>query len=563
MRNPKIILFLLMLFITEFTSAQPVIDWVARFNGLLDSTDVAVDIVSDNSGNTYVTGYSNSLLGLLTSAVTISYDPAGNQRWRTEYDQLLNDEGKAIVLDNAQQYVYVCGFTNGLLNLASADYIIIKYRASDGQQMWVRTYNNILLSDDKASDIAIDSQNNIVVTGYSQGFLLILTPYDYATLKYDQNGNLLWLNRYNGTGNNVDKAYSVKIDNSDNIIVTGESSGLNSGADYTTVKYSPNGNQLWEARYNGPGNNQDRAYAIIVDNSDNIIVTGESVNSSSNYDYATVKYAPNGSQQWAARYNGPGNNNDRAYAIIVDNSDNIIVTGESTGNTSDADYTTVKYDPSGSQLWEARYNGPGNNQDRAYAIIVDNSDNIYVTGSSRSTSSAGSEDYATLMYNPSGSQQWVTRYNGTGNNEDRAYAIIVDNSDNIYVTGSSRNGALLGTEDYLTIKYSESKVVGINNIQNEQPSGLWLKQNYPNPFNPETMINFDVRRSSIVTIKIIDNIGNVLKVLLNERKQPGSYSLNWDAVNLSSGIYYCRLEAVNPENYTVINNSTIKMLLIK
>lgn len=553
------------IFVRSELFSQPVIDWIARYNSLLDSSDVAVDITVDNAGNSYVTGYSYTLLGLLRGVVTISYDPNGNQRWKSEYNQLLDDEGTAIALDNTQQYVYVTGYTNGLLNLTPADYLLIKYRVSDGQQVWARTYGN-LLGDDKATGIVIDGQNNPVITGASQNFLLILTPYDYATVKYDQNGNQLWAGRYNGTGNNEDKPTGITADALNNIIVTGGSIGSGSNVDFATVKYNSSGTQQWVQRYNGPGNNEDRAYAIVVDNSDNIIVTGESIGSGSNYDYSTIKYNSSGSQQWVQRYNGPGNNEDRAYAIVVDNSDNIIVTGYSRSGVTAAseDYATVKYNNTGTQQWVSRYNGTGSNQDRAYAIIVDNSDNIYVTGSSRSTGSAGSEDYTTLKYTVSGSQSWVTRYDGTGSNEDRVYAIVVDNSDNIYITGSSRNGSLLGSEDYLSIKYTANELVTLPPGEVRVPSESFLYQNFPNPFNPVTNISFDLAYDSYVTLKVFSNLGIEVYSITDGFKNAGRYTVQWDATSLPSGVYFYKLETIS---FTTAGSKryaeTRKLLLIK
>ncbi len=566
-RNLSFILFIMFLFYgQENLMAQPVIEWTARLNGLIDSTDVALDLVVDASGNTYVTGYSNSVLGLLTGAVTVSYDPAGNQRWRSEYDQLLNDAGTVIAMDNSGQYIYMAGYTNALLNLTGADYLVIKYRASDGQQIWARTYGYGLLGDDKATGLVIDSFNNPIVTGYSQGFLLLLTPYDFATVKYDANGNQLWAARYNGTGNKNDKAFGIAVDSEDNIVVSGESFGAGSGYDYSTVKYNSNGTQQWVRRYNGPGNNEDRAYAIVVDNSDNIIVTGESTGSSSGTDYATVKYNSAGNQQWVNRYNGPGNNEDRAYAIVVDNTDNVIVTGSSRSSNAagSEDYATVKYNPTGTQLWASRYNGTGSNEDRAYAIVVDNTDNIFVTGSSRSTGFAGSEDYASVMYNPSGTEVWAVRYNGTGSNEDRAYAIVVDNSDNIYITGSSRNGSILGSEDYLTVKYSREDLVHTPPYSGIVPSEFSLYQNYPNPFNPLTIINFDMPKEGFVSLKIFNNLGMETVVLLNDVKGAGIHSVAWNAGNLPSGVYFYRLEVFSDlSGYTKEYSETKKLLLVK
>jgi hypothetical protein len=136
--------------------------------------------------------------------------------------------------------------------------------------------------------------------------------------------------------------------------------------------------------------------------------TSDSGGQGSNYDYATIKYNSDGQQQWIARYDGPANDGDDAYAIAVDASGNVYVTGVSVGSGTGADFATIKYNSAGQQQWVARYNGPVNGDDYCYAIALDNSGNIYVTGASEDC--CDRRDYATIKYNSAGQQQWVARY---------------------------------------------------------------------------------------------------------------------------------------------------------
>ncbi|MDH4211361.1 MAG: SBBP repeat-containing protein [candidate division WOR-3 bacterium] len=261
-----------------------------------------------------------------------------------------------------------------------------------------------------------------------------------------------WVARYNGPGNAYDAASAIAIDDAGNIYVTGPSCGLGPWEDYATVKYDSSGAEQWVARYNGPFNYADIAMAIALDTAGNVYVTGQSDGSGTWEDYATVKYDASGIEQWVARYNGPGNDYDAAYAIAVDDGGNVYVTGQSdasyTCDTSE-DYATVRYDSMGVEQWVARFNGPGNSTDWASAIAHDSSGGIYVTGGS--TGSGTGFDYATVKYDASGVEQWVARYDGPVNGYDMAHAIVVDNAGYVYVTGYSVGSGT--SEDYATVKY--------------------------------------------------------------------------------------------------------------
>jgi len=419
--------------------------WVRRYNGAGNGFDYAKAIVVDVSGNIYVTG-SSYVSGTGIDYATLKYDPAGNQLWVQRYNGPLNSEDAAyaIAVDGSGN-VYVTGCSYGSGSTAY-DYATLKYDPA-GNQLWVQRYNGPGNGIDDARAIAVDDSGNVYVTGSSYGSGI---SDDYATLKYDPAGNQLWVQRYNGPGNDYDGATSIAVDGSGNVYVTGRSRGFGTGLDYATLKYDPAGNQLWVQRYNGPLNSEDVARAIAVDDSGNVYVTGYSEGSGTGYDCATIKYDPAGNQLWVQRYNGPGNGIDDARAIAVDGSGNVYVTGSSYVSGTGIDYATLKYDPAGNHLWVKKYNGPGGNHDDwATAIAVDGSGNVYVTGYSEGSGTYS--DYATLKYDPAGNQLWVQRYNGPGNSNDVATAIAVDDSGNVYVTGNSYGSVT--AEDYTTVKY--------------------------------------------------------------------------------------------------------------
>jgi uncharacterized delta-60 repeat protein len=198
----------------------------------------------------------------------------------------------------------------------------------------------------------------------------------------------------------------------------------------------------------------DYTTAIATDGNGNVFVTGISQNRLST-DYLTIKYDPAGNTIWENRYNPNFKANNKVIDMVIDNSGNAYITGTTYAN-DDSRAITIKYSASGEQEWIASYEKLG-----VVAMAADNSGNIYLTGVSAGL--VQDADIVTIKYDNSGNQEWVSRYNDPGNSWEETVDIATDPSGNIFITGWRGFG---NNQDFLTIKYNtfgDSQWVAIYN----------------------------------------------------------------------------------------------------
>jgi len=88
------------------------------------------------------------------------------------------------------------------------------------------------------------------------------------------------------------------------------------------------------------------------------------------------------------------------------------------------------------------------------------------------------------------------------------------------------------------------------------PNAFYLEQNYPNPFNSSCAIKYSIPKSSQISLKIFNTLGQEIETLVSDEKPVGTYELNWNAANLPSGVYFYQLKAGE-------FISTKKMILLK
>src|SRR4030095_2373645 len=534
--NKAICLLTLFNFVSLYT--QPTLEWVRTYNGPAGLEDYASGFCLDAYRNMYVTGsaYRHDSIYDFT---TIKYNSSGIQQWIRNYNETgIGHDGANSILSDAAGNIYVTGKSEN--SSGDDDFAIIKY-SPNGDVLWVKRYNGTGNGEDYPTAMFIDNSGYIYITGFS--YSGSLTKGDYTTIKYDSDGNLIWVVKFNGSGNDNDYSTSVFVDDQGYVYVTGYSLENGPGEDYATVKYNSNGVQQWVRKYNGSFNNSDWALKVLVGSGGNIYVSGWSAGSgNNNLDYLTIKYNNNGDSLWVKRYDGPSHGWDWPYDMKIDNQGNVYLTGESVANGR-LGYATIKYNSNGIELWVQRYES-GNGK----SLSVDNSGNIYVTGKKYIYNEDA--NIATLKYNNNGELLWVENYD-SGLYDD-AFQIMLDTSNNIYLLGSTV--IFPSNHDYLTIKYSQT--IGIQPISNDIPKNFSLLQNFPNPFNPSTQINFGLPKTSFVKLIIYDVLGREIAALINEELKAGEYSVDWNAENYPGGIYFYSMTA---GDFT----DTRKMALVK
>ncbi|WP_435138367.1 T9SS type A sorting domain-containing protein [Formosa sp. A9] len=286
-----------------------------------------------------------------------------------------------------------------------------------------------------------DSSGNTYVTGGSSNENQ--PSGDFFTLKIGVNGETLWEKREQAEMYAVEYGMQMAFDNMGNIIVSGLKWNGND-MDIRVIKYSVDGDKLWESTFNNGAEGMEIPNALTTGTDGSIYVTGITWSGSS-VDYLTIKFNSSGSKEWHRTENPNGGETwNESTAITVDTNNNVLVTGFSPNTDGWLNYHTIKYDGHGAKLWEHGFNyqntDPNNTSavtnSTPYAIITDDDDNVYITG----TFDTFLNRIGTVKYNESGELQWTKTYKNS-TDETNGWKIAI-NDNTVYVEGSHSGGFL-------------------------------------------------------------------------------------------------------------------------
>ncbi len=439
-----------------------------------------------------------------------------------------------LALDGCGNFYILSGDSD---NGTGSDLVTIKYD-KDGNQIWKVRYNGPIHGDDIPVKIEVDQFGCVYVTGSSPGpdtndDGCFWSDADFVTIKYDPDGNELWVNRYNGPSKGGDFPDDLLIDADENVYVAGTSYKYSTCFntydhvdvtdywDFVTIKYDRNGNKLWEKIFEASQHPNANAISLKMGPDKNLYLLGWY-----NNQIATIKYDKQGNEIWMR--SDPGrrpafiafDNNQNAImaafifgncplykfsldgellwskwtgtkynlvGLIISSDNSIYLGGSHEEEETNVDYELSKLDLNGNKIWDVYYNGITNlvpPNDVAKGMVSDSFGNIYITGTR--TIDRVAYGMATVKYDSNGNVVWTL----IGSEEqDSSVGIELDILGKIYV--GAINYMYSGSE-YLLTKYSQSNDGSIYG-EDYPECPVYLPDSQDSPINGDGQIN---RRTS-------------------------------------------------------------------
>lgn len=426
---------------------QPTLAWSSYFDNTPQLADYNGMIGRDAQGSVYVggTSYSGDTSG--TDIVLFKSDANGNRVWSRTFDGPghYNDALRDMIVDEAGN-AYLAGYTyfmdagNPALN--SYDFVVLKYD-TNGDLVWTKYYGGNPGYDDSPQSIKVDAAGHVYVAGYSWG---IGTFANYATVKFDSNGDQMWAKRFaSGFG---EIPYEVETDTNGNVYVTGYSNNSMAGGseDIITIKYNAAGDQMWLNRYNSPTDVSDEGYELEVNAVGDVLVLGQT------YDFVDTAIpivhkinGATGEAVWTKDLSAiDATMSENPVTMKLTSDGSIVMAGMRYDFTYNTDSFVAKLNSEADIQWVRTYDGPSDEDyDGDPNMTLDVNGNIYVGITSEGFANA---DIQVIKYAADGTENWTYRFGNPFFGGDALLSwqahtsqqtMLLDDQGNLYVAGES------------------------------------------------------------------------------------------------------------------------------
>ncbi len=343
---------------------------------------------------------------------------------------------------------------SGKKEIVNEDKLILVYEtsASDYEYKWIKTWGGIYNdATDYDNAMAIDSFNNIYLVGRID--TTGTSNYNIALIKCDSQGVEQWVKIWDGGAS--DEGNSILIDNTNEIYVVGmTTSYADPDGDMVIIKYDSDGNQQWNFTWGGT--ELDKARAIVKDSFNNYYIAGETRSFADvDGDAILVKFDSNWIEQWNVTWGG--SDADFATSMEIDSNGHICIVGWSYSadpSPGESDVMVLKYDASGTLIWDEDW-GVSWTQ-RGNAIAIDSNNNIYFVGHTFGNPASSMKGHL-VKYDTNGNYQWERIWGVDGVIGNSWWGLTIDSNDEIFISGyTSTHGPYTGEGDVILLSYDAS-----------------------------------------------------------------------------------------------------------
>ncbi len=318
--------------------------------------EIANDTAMDSQGNVYLTGYFKSTISFgnttlpcngSSDAYLTKLGPDGIPLWAKRLGGANNDVGMGIAVDTEDNVIFTGYFEGNIImngevvtSRGNSDIFVFKYNA-DGEYIWGKTFGS---ADSSAggNGIALDSQNDLLLTGYFGGTIdfggdetrVSNGDKDIFLLKLTADGETSWA--WSAGGASEDSSNAVAVDAQDNIAITGyfsdtatfgdENLTSAGGTDIFISKFDGDGSNLWNENYDGGSTSHydvnDYGRSCAFDSVGHVLVTGDSPG----YPRLFLYSSDGSSLIWHKSFSDYGETQAVARKVLVDSQDRILIT---------------------------------------------------------------------------------------------------------------------------------------------------------------------------------------------------------------------------------------------
>jgi hypothetical protein len=554
-------------FFVSIVRAQVDTLWTKTFGG--SATDVGNSVQQTMDGGYIITGYTYSFGAGMGDVWLIKTDSSGNTSWTKTIGGSNKDKGYSVKQTSDSGYIltgYTVSFSAGL-----EDVWLIKADAN-GDTLWTKTFGGSGV--DVGSSVQQTTDGGYILVGWTNSFGN--GDYDFWLIKTNADGNELWTKTFGGTGDDRGRSVQQTIDGG--YIITGYTESFGHFGDVWLIKTDASGDSLWTKTFDC-GNTTDYGVSVQQTVDEGYIITGDKFTFGPGYhDVLLIKTDSYGNTIWTKSFGG--NDSETGRSVQQTRDGGYIITGAAYGLFEDV--WLIKTNATGDTLFTETFGGSssdwGNSvqqtTDHGFVITGTNDGDVWLIKTTPDTAIVAVEltSFTAIISVNEICLKWTTatetnnygfeilRFTQNANDWEKV-GFVPGFGTTTEVHHYSFVDEALQPGNYLyrlkQIDYDGSyEYSDVLEVDYRGFNSYLLEQNYPNPFNPTTTIGFGIKEKSFVKVVILNNIGEEVAIVVNEEMESGYHSVEFNAANLPSGVYFYQLIA---GEFT----SMKKMLLLK